>query len=341
MFKKNKKIIPNKLTKETQKSMKVRIITAIVGLAIVVPTIIFGGWAFLFLVVFLAGFGAFELVRCAKRKYNPILYITTIILVVFLAIFPVFKNVFYVEDLTSWSLHSNYNSIYISAFVLSVGAVLVFCMPIIDKNFEVRDACYIFGFGIIIGMGIQSLLFLRYFPQHIAYSTGMVKEQSAFIDYAWSQSLFWLVIGGTCLADIGAYFTGILFGKHKMLERISPKKTWEGFAGGVFFSMAFILAFGLSMAAIGEPILPGIFDLEHWYLLLILAITIPIMSVIGDFVFSSIKRYYGIKDFGFILPGHGGVLDRIDSVLFTCMCSAVLIIIFTCIVNGNWGELFL
>ena len=98
MFKKNKKIIPNKLTKETQKSMKVRIITAIVGLAIVVPTIIFGGWAFLFLVVFLAGFGAFELVRCAKRKYNPILYITTIILVVFLAIFPVFKNVFYVED---------------------------------------------------------------------------------------------------------------------------------------------------------------------------------------------------------------------------------------------------
>lgn len=340
MFKRKNELKPNKLTKEAQRSMAVRCLTAVIGLAIVVPTIVLGEWPFLVLAVLLAGIGAFELVRCAKRKYNPLLYIVTIVLIVFLAIFPICKNIFEVKDPASWHLYTGYDSIYISAFVLSAGAVLIFCMPIIDKNFEVRDAAYIFAFGIIIGMGIQSMLFLRYFPQHVAYNTFGSSQKDPFIDYAWSQSLFWLVIGGTCIADIGAYFTGVLFGKHKMLERISPKKTWEGFVGGVFFSMAFILSFGLIMAAIGQPIIPGIFDLDHWYLLLILSVSIPIMSVIGDFVFSSIKRYYGIKDFGFILPGHGGVLDRLDSVFFTCVTSTVLIIIFSCVINGNWGDLF-
>ena len=332
---------PNKLTNDAKKSMFVRCLTAVIALLIVVPLIVIGEWAFLGLMIVVAGIGAFELVRCAKRKYNPLLYIVTILLIIVLSIFPLIKNIFDVKELgQQWYPYSNFNSIFVSTFILGLGAILIFCMPIIDKNFEVRDACYIFGFGILIGLGIQSVIFLRFFPQYIAYDIEN-EVKNSFIDFAWSQSLMWLVIGGTCFADIGAYFIGVLFGKHKMLERISPKKTWEGFAGGVFFSMAFILSFGLIMAAVGKPIVPGIFDFEHWYFLLILSICIPIMSVVGDFVFSSIKRYYGIKDFGFILPGHGGVLDRLDSILFTASTSAVLIIIFNCCVSQNWGGIFL
>ena len=332
---------PNKLSNDAKKSMFVRCLTAAIALCIVVPLIVIGEWAFLILMIVVAGIGAFELVRCAKRKYNPLLYIMTILLVVVFSIFPIIKNIFEVRETgTQWYLFFNFNSIFLSTFILGLGAILIFCMPIIDKNFEVRDACFIFSFGILIGLGIQSVIFLRFFPQYIAYDI-LNESKNNFVDFAWSQSLMWLIVGGTCFADIGAYFIGVLFGKHKMLERISPKKTWEGFAGGVFFSMAFILAFGFIMAAVGRPIVPGIFDFSHWYFLLILSIFIPVMSVVGDFVFSSIKRYYGIKDFGFILPGHGGVLDRLDSILFTASTSAVLIIIFNCSVSQDWGGIFL
>lgn len=339
-MKKNKDFRPNKLSKDMKKSMFIRILTAIIALMVIIPIVVFGEWPFFGFIIFLAGLGGFELVRCAKRKYNPMLYIVTILLIIFLAVFPIVKNIFFLEENETWYLFSNFDSIYISAFILSLGAILIFCMPLIDKNFEVRDACFIFGFGILIGMGAQCILFLRFYPQYVMYDV-LGQTKNTFIDFVWSQSLVWLIAGGTCFADIGAYFVGVLFGKHKMLERISPKKTWEGFVGGIFFSMVFILAFGFSMAAIGKPIIPGLFDFERWYLLVGLSIAIPVMSVVGDFVFSAIKRYYGIKDFGFILPGHGGVLDRLDSILFTCISSTVLIIIFSCIINGDFGGMFL
>jgi phosphatidate cytidylyltransferase len=69
----------------------------------------------------------------------------------------------------------------------------------------------------------------------------------------------------------------------------------------------------------------GIFDLKHWYLILVLSVVLPFVSVLGDFVFSSAKRYFEIKDFGNIMPGHGGALDRIDSVVFTMLTTAVYI----------------
>ena len=85
---------PNKLTNDTKKSMFVRCLTAAIALLIVVPLIIIGEWAFLGLLIVVAGIGAFELVRCAKRKYNPLLYIMTILLVVTFSIFPIFQKHF-------------------------------------------------------------------------------------------------------------------------------------------------------------------------------------------------------------------------------------------------------
>lgn len=105
------------------------------------------------------------------------------------------------------------------------------------------------------------------------------------------------------LNDTGAYFVGSLIGKHKLFERISPGKTWEGSAGGALFAL--LTAWGLSF--IFKQL-----DVSQW---LLLAILIVITGTLGDLVESMLKRSLGIKDSGNILPGHGGLLDRFDAVL--------------------------
>ena len=144
------------------------------------------------------------------------------------------------------------------------------------------------------------------------------------------------VLIGTMMNDIGAYFIGLFFGKHKMNERISPKKTWEGFVGGVVFSLIASLTFALICAALGKPILP-IFGLPHLYFLIIISILLPLIADVGDFVFSSVKRSFGVKDFSQLLPGHGGILDRIDSLIFASALVSCLIIFINLILNGAFN----
>jgi phosphatidate cytidylyltransferase len=105
--------------------------------------------------------------------------------------------------------------------------------------------------------------------------------------------------------DTGAYYTGRLFGKHKLHPSVSPKKTWEGTIGGIVLSVAvsyvFVYLFPLFKA-----------DLQR----ILITVTIAVFGQIGDLVESMLKRNYGRKDSGKILPGHGGILDRIDGLLF-------------------------
>lgn len=105
--------------------------------------------------------------------------------------------------------------------------------------------------------------------------------------------------------DTGAYLTGISIGKHPMFPRISPKKSWEGFTGGLLFTL--LIAFIISKYFIALQRLDWI----------IIAIIICIFGVWGDLIESMLKRSLNIKDSGNILPGHGGILDRFDSVLFS------------------------
>ncbi|HSH49887.1 MAG TPA: phosphatidate cytidylyltransferase [Halomonas sp.] len=109
-----------------------------------------------------------------------------------------------------------------------------------------------------------------------------------------------LVVWG---ADIGAYFVGRRFGKRKLAPRVSPGKTWEGVAGGV--AVTALLAGGYA-AWLGLGVVGGL-------LLLAVTVTVVLASVLGDLLESMLKRYRGIKDSSQLLPGHGGVLDRIDS----------------------------
>ena len=118
--------------------------------------------------------------------------------------------------------------------------------------------------------------------------------------------------------DIGAYLTGIAIGKHKMSPRISPKKTWEGFIGGIIASV------GIG-AICGCFISPGI---PFW---MGLGLVASIFGVFGDLVESLIKRSIGIKDSGAIIPGHGGWLDRFDSLLIATPFVFIYFVIFALI----------
>jgi len=104
--------------------------------------------------------------------------------------------------------------------------------------------------------------------------------------------------------DTFAYLTGIMFGKHRLFERISPKKSWEGFFGGLICTVAL----SLLVAQLFPIILP-------WYHWMAVAAIIVVFGVYGDLIESLLKRNLKIKDSGHFLPGHGGILDRFDSVL--------------------------
>lgn len=116
--------------------------------------------------------------------------------------------------------------------------------------------------------------------------------------------------------DVFAYLAGVTMGRHKMAPRISPKKSWEGFVGGIVGALA--------MGAIGSYVVGG--GLGMW---LGLAAVVAITSVFGDLVESMFKREAGIKDSGKILPGHGGMLDRFDALLISSPFAFVYLVIYS------------
>jgi phosphatidate cytidylyltransferase len=118
------------------------------------------------------------------------------------------------------------------------------------------------------------------------------------------------------VSDVGAYASGLTFGRHPMAPRISPKKTWEGFAGAVLFALfAGVL---LALFMIDQP----------WWVGLIFGGSLVLTAVLGDLIESLIKRDIGVKDMSSWLPGHGGVLDRLDSILPSAVAAFALYQLF-------------
>lgn len=124
-----------------------------------------------------------------------------------------------------------------------------------------------------------------------------------------SNGLWWLLtlLLGVWGFDSGAFFVGHFLGRHKLAPRISPGKTWEGAIGGLIFSI--IAAFLFTMLPLGIP----------WYLTLLLGLLLAVAATLGDLAESLIKRQTHVKDSGQFMPGHGGVLDRIDSLIFAAI----------------------
>ena len=322
-------IVPNELTPETKASMKTRIISAVVAAIIVVPLLFLGDYFIFGLIGFATIVGTYEVVHCAKKKYNPALYIVAIILALLMTFWPLIRalpaTLASHQSFDLASLYGSFQDLYISIMVLALGAFGLFFMVIIDKGFTVRDASFMFTLIMIVTVGFQSALYIRYLPCHYYVQAG--NEVHFFNMYTNLESalLFIYVLLATFMTDIGAYFVGVFFGKHKMNPRISPKKTWEGFFGGVIFSSIISFGFAMILFATGHPFIIGLLDLDHWYFALILSFLLPSVATLGDFVFSSAKRHFEIKDFGNIMPGHGGVLDRLDSVIFTMITTATFI----------------
>ena len=114
------------------------------------------------------------------------------------------------------------------------------------------------------------------------------------------------ILGITIVSDTCAYYSGKFFGEKKLWPRISPKKTWMGSLGSLFSCWLFSLIYG------------ELFFSLSWYYLFFFGTILNLGAQFGDLFESAIKRHLNIKDSGFILPGHGGILDRIDSLLFVC-----------------------
>lgn len=145
-----------------------------------------------------------------------------------------------------------------------------------------------------------------------------------FLDYGRFYILIPLILAFS--SDTGAYFAGCYLGKHKMAPVVSPKKTWEGVAGGVAAAVVVMVLYAL--------ILDLAFSFEvNMGAAIVYGVLGSATSVVGDLFFSVIKRQTGIKDFGFILPGHGGILDRFDSMTLVAPLAESLILLLPLIVG--------
>jgi len=164
-----------------------------------------------------------------------------------------------------------------------------------SKKISINDACYGYLLTIYPTVGFGCMVMLREMMSHGLW-------------------LLILLLMIAWVSDTGAYFIGTFLGKHKMAPVISPKKSWEGFFGGWIISV--LCAYGLFALRfhVDNSYGEGLFYTMYLYLPVVFILA-P-LSVVGDLLASAIKRKCGIKDFGNIMPGHGGVMDRFDSVLF-------------------------
>ena len=177
--------------------------------------------------------------------------------------------------------------------------IFVFIFPMVfinnDKKYSVDDALFMMGATLFIGISMNLLILIRNFSLlYIVY--------------------IFLI---TCITDTFALVTGKFIGKHKFAPKISPKKTWEGFFGGTLWG-----------AFCGTIFFNTVVDPSvNIVVVAIVTTALSIIGQFGDLVFSAIKRHYGEKDFSNLIPGHGGILDRLDSTIFVVLGFLLFLVI--------------
>ena len=355
----------NKLSLSSKNSMLTRILTGIVLMAVVIPCIAYGNWPFFVLSILLAIVGIHEILRApGAGRYSLLVKVVVYVFVLSFIFWAFIKNWAGSSTPNPFNGTSEFylSNIFVSILGIVLYAMALFLIAVSTPKFQLSDATYLFTVGLFFALGFQGMLFLRYFPnsQGITYlsQTGVpvlwgenVTCGTFFSDYYHAHGLnqtfnsclvFIFMLLGTWGADVGAYFVGVLFGKHRMNPRISPHKTWEGFFGGFAFSMLCSLGFAaICEYSFQSPLVPGILQFQDsalfetinvmngaaWPFLVGLAFLMPIVGNIGGFTFSLVKRQFGIKDFGNLFPGHGGVIDRFDSILTNSIMIAIVMVI--------------
>ena len=257
--------------------MKKRVISSIVALLICVPLLIIGGFIFDVGVIIIGLLGIREFLHARQTKKELPMFINFISYIVFTL-------------LVASGIRTNSLILDVDFRVISA-LVMVFLIPVVlyhdRKLYSVTDAFYLIG-GIFF-LGISFSLFIIYRNINILL-------------------LAYLFII-TIITDTYAYIMGRLIGRRKLLEEISPNKTWEGMLSGTLLGTLLASVFYITVLNSQANIA----------LIIFVTLFLSIIGQFGDLVFSAIKRYFGIKDFSNIIPGHGGILDRLDSIIFVML----------------------
>lgn len=269
--------------------MRLRLITAIIALIVFIPLVIFSGtWIFPVAMGICTAIAIFELIRCVGQKKNFFLTIPLCALGLF---FPIYVRLSAGTE----------NIIPVGLAAILLVSLYVFSVAVFgNKILNITDAGLILAVSVYVTAGFSSAVYIR--------------------DLNNGVYLLYLPFVSGWITDTFAYFSGRLFGKHKLIPAVSPKKTVEGAIGGTIFGAASIVLFAFIVA----ELIDGEGGIEANYLAFaILGVIIPVISQIGDLIMSVIKRHYNIKDYGKFFPGHGGMLDRFDSSIALAIVMAI------------------
>jgi phosphatidate cytidylyltransferase len=270
------------------RSVGLRVVTAFVGMPIVLGVAWLGGWWAFVVAALIALLAISELhIMMVHEGYHPLVLVSCALSLLFMvaAMLPGQR-------------------VPILEIGISVALLASFPFLFFRKKLEgaMLDWSLTLAIAFYVGWPMSLVLVLR------GFQTGL------------GTGLWWLFIlfGGVWGFDTGAFFAGHFWGRHRLAPRISPAKTWEGVFGGLVFSMTAALVF--ATLALGVP----------WYLAALLGLLLGVAATLGDLAESLIKRQTHVKDSGQFFPGHGGVLDRIDSILF-----AILVIYMFALLVGK------
>ena len=181
-------------------------------------------------------------------------------------------------------------------FILNMFACLIPLIAMERKKYDAEDALFVLAATLFLGISFNFLIVIR------------------------NMSLFYLlyVVLITIMSDTFAHFWGSNIGSVKLCPNVSPNKTVEGMIGGTIFGTFIGAAFFLTFINPNASVL----------LIGVISLALSLVAQFGDLVFSAIKRRYGVKDYGNIMPGHGGVLDRLDSIIFAILAFSYLVAFF-------------
>lgn len=259
--------------------MKQRIISGVTIFAFFAAIVIFNGTFPVALNIAISAVSVFcvhELAKAAGLTRHLALYIPSLVVA---AAIP-FSGVFYEGKFIIYCVYT---------FIMFLSLIIYY------KTITFKDLAIIYSMAIMIPSALQMIVVSR--------------------DLSDDYGVFYAVIAvlAAWMPDIGAYFVGTFFGKHKLCPEISPKKTVEGLVGGIVTNVVAMMLFGFIFPYVCS--VPGIHI--NYLSLALIGVGGSITSVVGDLSFSLIKRGCKIKDFAHVIPGHGGFLDRFDSVIFT------------------------
>lgn len=272
--------------------MKQRIITGIIVVLIMIPIVLFAQTPALPVAIAIGSLIAiFEITRCIGMHKA---YAFVVPLYLLAASLPFLSRYMALGSLNATIKPESAKHLAQYGAILMITILFYFfAIAIFSKGkYNLADVCVLFATSFYILMGFNSILIM-----HDNEEGGHVLYLAIFIS-AW-------------ITDVFAYFCGMLFGrggKHKLIPDVSPKKTVEGSIGGIVFCVLCMMIFGWICNHFTE------YD-SNILMFAIGGVLASIVSQIGDLLMSYVKRHYGIKDFSQLFPGHGGVLDRYDSVL--------------------------